>query len=158
MCNFATIRAATRVNAAAAALLLILAYLASCGGSPDQARLEKEFQDMLTGATLVGRFTSSGNDRVHEDRYTVNSVTKLAGGVWTVNARIQYGKNDYTVPVPVRVVWAGDTPVITMTDVGLPGKGSFTARVLFYRGQYAGTWSSDKGSGGQMFGRIEKRP
>jgi hypothetical protein len=137
--------------------LFVLAAV-SCGGSPDQARLEKEFQDMLSGATLVGRFTSSSSDRVHEDRYTVNSVTKLGGGLWTVNARIQYGQNDYTVPVPVRVVWAGDTPMITMTDVGLPGKGSFTARVLFYRGQYAGTWSNEKGVGGQMFGKLEKRP
>lgn len=142
----------------ATSLLIAACCTFSCGGSPDQARLEKEFQDMLTGATLVGKFTSSSNDRIHEDRYTVNSATKLAGGVWTINARIQYGQNDYTVPVPVRVVWAGDTPVITMTDVGLPGKGSFTARVLFYRGQYAGTWSSSKGSGGQMFGKIEKRP
>jgi len=33
--------------------------------------------------------------------------------------------------------------------------GTFTARVVLYRDQYAGTWSGEK-SGGQMFGKIVK--
>jgi len=111
---------------------------------------------MLSGATLVGRFSSFKSDQLRQERYTVGKVSRLAGDTWIINARIQYGENDYTVPVPVTVLWAGDTPVITLTDVGLPGRGKFTARVLFYRGQYAGTWSNDKGSGGEMFGKIER--
>jgi hypothetical protein len=53
------------------------------------------------------------------------------------------------------VKWAGDTPVVTVTDVLVPGIGTFTARVLFYKDQYAGTWRGDD-HGGQMYGRIVK--
>lgn len=139
---------------------MVLALLAAsaCGRPPadERERLAVEFERTLTGATLIGRFTSIGSERIGEDRYTISKVTRLAGGVWLIHARIQYGGNDYSVPVPVKVEWAGDTPVITLTDVGIPGRGTFTARVLFYRGQYAGTWSSSGGHGGQMFGRIER--
>lgn len=110
----------------------------------------------MAGATFAGRFSSNKSDKMSAERYTVSSVTKLAGDLWTINARIQYGSHDVTVPVPMRVLWAGDTPVLTMTDAGIPGMGTFTARVLIYRDQYAGTWSSEKGSGGQLFGRLER--
>lgn len=110
----------------------------------------------MSGSVLSGRFTSNNNDKIHTDRYTISKVSKLAGDVWVFQTRIQYGDHDVNVPVPVKILWAGDTPVITLTDAGIPGLGSFTARVLFYRDEYAGTWSSNKGSGGQMFGRIER--
>lgn len=111
---------------------------------------------MMSGATLSGRFSSFTSGEIREDKYTVGKVSRLTGDTWVINARIQYGSNDYTVPVPVKVLWAGDTPVITLTDLSIPGGGTYTARVLFYRGQYAGTWANNKGGGGQMFGKIEK--
>jgi len=43
--------------------------------------------------------------------------------------------------------------VITLTDLTRPGMGTYTARVLLYRDQYAGTWSGNN-AGGQMFGKI----
>jgi len=54
----------------------------------------------------------------------------------------------------VTIKWAGDTPVIEITDLSLPGMGTYTARVVLYRGQYAGTWSGRGGAGGQLFGKI----
>ncbi len=57
--------------------------------------------------------------------------------------------------LPLTVKWAGDTPVITLTDMMVPGLGTYTARVLFHRGRYAGTWSASD-HGGEMWGRIEK--
>ena len=110
----------------------------------------------MQGATLAGRFSSNKSDRIAEDKYTISSVTKVAGDLWTLNTRIQYGEHDVTVPVPVRVLWAGDTPVLSLTDVGIPGLGTFTARILIYGDQYAGTWASTKGNGGQMFGKVER--
>jgi hypothetical protein len=104
----------------------------------------------------VGKFTSKNRDTLSEDRYTISSAKKLAGDLWSIQTRIQYGERDVTVPVPVKVLWAGDTPVITLTDLTIPGVGTFTSRVLIYRNEYAGTWSSSKGHGGQMFGRIER--
>jgi hypothetical protein len=51
------------------------------------------------------------------------------------------------------VKWAGDTPVISVTNVAFPGLGTYSARVVVYDGQYAGTWGG-KDHGGQMFGKI----
>jgi len=138
--------------------IALLAF--SCGGggnaASEQAKREADFKQLLSNSTLVGYFTSRNASKLSEDRYDIAGVTKLAGDLWTVNARIRHGDTDITVPVPVKVVWASDTPVITLTDATIPGVGTFTARVLFYRGEYAGTWSGGK-HGGQMFGRIEKQ-
>jgi hypothetical protein len=139
-----------------AAVLLIV----SCGKTDtasEQAKREAEFAKMLTGATLAGSFTSGNSNKLSQDRYEISKASKLAGDIWTIQTRIQYGERDVTVPVPVRVVWAGDTPMITLTDVAIPGLGTYTARVVFYRGQYAGMWSGGN-HGGQMFGRIERTP
>lgn len=110
----------------------------------------------MSGATLVGRFSSNSSEKLSGDRYQISNVSRLAGDLWIFQTRIQYGSRDVDVPVPVKILWAGDTPVITLTDATIPGLGSFTARVVIYRDQYAGTWSNSKGHGGQMFGRIER--
>jgi hypothetical protein len=62
------------------------------------------------------------------------------------------------MPMIVPVKWAGDTAVISVTDFGLPGFGTYTARVLIYKDQYAGTWGSSRqgGPGGVMWGKLEK--
>lgn len=133
----------------AAALLLFTACSRQDPAS-EQAKLEREFETMLTNATLVGSF--SVGSRISGDRYKVTKVTHLAGDKWLIHSQI--GKKDISIPVPVTVRWAGDTAVIMLTDVGLPGMSTYSARVLFYRGQYAGTWSSPK-HGGQMWGVIE---
>ena len=49
---------------------------------------------------------------------------------------------------------AGDTPVITLTHVVVPGLGTFTSRVMVYGDRYAGTWQHDK-VGGHLWGHIE---
>jgi hypothetical protein len=137
-----------------AAVLLVASAGCSKSTPPSQAEFEKQFEQMMTGATLVGRSTRLNRDGLSgEEKYVIERVSKLAGETWLIHARIQYGSHDLPVPVPVTVKWAGDTPVITLTDLAIPGMGSYTARVLFYRDQYAGTWSGQKG-GGQMFGKI----
>ncbi len=124
--------------------------------APSQDELERKFAESLTGATLAGHFTVDGrNGAPSEDRYTISKVTKLEGEVWKFDVRIVYGQHDVTLPLPLTVKWAGDTPVITLTDLAIPGLGTYTARVLIYRGQYAGTWSASD-HGGEMWGRIEK--
>lgn len=140
-----------------ACLVVLLSGCRSGPGGGQGRSLEQDFERTMTGATLVGKFSAGSSDKLAEDRYTISKVTRMPGDVWLIHTRIQYGGNDYTVPVPVKVLWAGDTPVISLTDVTIPGHGTFTARVLIYRDQYAGTWSSSKGHGGQMFGRIERK-
>ena len=125
---------------------------------PTQAELEKQFAETMTGATLVGNFTTGEvkpDTKLREERYTISKAEKLKGDYWLISTRIQYGDHDVTLPLPLRVVWSGDTPVITLDDLPVPGMGTFTARVLVFKNQYAGTWSG-KDHGGHLFGRIEK--
>ena len=127
--------------------------------APDRASLEQEFARKLTGATLVGSFTIDGQaaDKApNSERYELESVTKAQGDYWVFVSRIKYGANDVKIPLTLKVVWAGDTPMITLTDFEIPALGTFTARVMFYGDRYAGTWQHGK-VGGHMFGRIEKR-
>jgi hypothetical protein len=141
------------------ALSLLLLTLLGCstggGAESQQGELERNFEESMRNVTLEGHFTVQGSnpDRLREERYVIEKVTKLAGDLWTIQARIQYGEHDVSIPVPVKVLWAGDTPVISLTDVSLPGLGTFSARVLFYRDQYAGTWSHGETRGNQ-FGRL----
>ena len=124
----------------------------------DRATLEQEFASKLTGATLIGSFTIDGQmaDKApNSERYELESVTKAQGDYWVFVSRIKYGSNDVKIPLTLKVVWAGDTPMISLTDFEIPALGTFTARVMFYGDRYAGTWQHGK-VGGHMFGRIEK--
>lgn len=128
--------------------------------SPPQKALspnEQRFQEMLSGVTLTGHFTITGetdSDNLREEKYTITKVSKLSGDYWLFFARVQYGGRDVTAPLKLEVKWADDTPIITLTDLELP-LGTFTARVIIYRGQYAGTWSNNR-VGGHLFGIITK--
>lgn len=148
----------TRLTLVMATLALLLTCTA-CGkkdSAGEVAALEKQFEESLNGVTLVGHFTMGNDTALREEKYTIEKVSKLKDGLWLFNARIQYGKRDVTLPLPLPVKWAGDTPVITLTDLSIPGIGTYTARVMIYRGHYAGTWSG-KNHGGHLFGRIVKK-
>lgn len=125
--------------------------------APSQEELDKQLSETLSGATLVGQFTVTGmNDDkpLAQDRYALGTVKKLPkDDLWSFEARIQYGEHDVKLTLALPVKWAGDTPVISVTNVAFPGLGTYSARVVIYGDQYAGTWSG-KDHGGQMFGRI----
>ncbi|MBM3838556.1 MAG: hypothetical protein FJ398_11440 [Verrucomicrobia bacterium] len=121
---------------------------------PDE--LEARFKATLTKATLSGRWCSikdgqPGPDK--EDKYTILSVTKLTASTWLISARIQYGKVDVVAPIPVQVRWAGDTPVIIVDNVGIPGGNKYSARVMIYDKTYSGTWTGGD-HGGLLHGVI----
>jgi hypothetical protein len=69
--------------------------------------------------------------------------------------RMQFKGKDVSVPLIIPVKWAGDTSVISLTDMTIPGLGTYTARVMIYRDRYAGTWS-DGNHEGHLWGRIER--
>lgn len=127
------------------------------GASPNRAALERQFADTMSGATLIGSFTVAGreNGQPREERYEIERASKLEHDYWLFVARIQYGQTDLKVPITLKVFWAGDTPVITLTDLTIPGLGTFTARVMVYGDRYAGTWQHGK-VGGHLWGRIEQ--
>ncbi len=120
---------------------------------------EKAFSEMLTGVDLVGSFTVDGQaGSPKQDRYSITKAVKVKGNTWMIHARIKYGEVDLTVPVPVKIDWAGKTPVLSVADLKIPGLGSeFGSSILFQGNRYAGTWEHGK-VGGHMWGRIEKTP
>ncbi len=126
--------------------------------APAQEELEKKFKEALTDAVLTGRWRLVKDGKLgeeKEEKYTITSAAKAGAELWIILARIQYGGKDVTLPVPVTVKWAGDTPVISITNAGLPGLGTYTARVLIYEGIYTGTWSASD-HGGTLAGTIAK--
>ena len=139
---------------------ILLFLLNGCARKPSvdfQADLEQKFQQMMSGVTLIGHSASLKDESVAgEEKYVIEKVSKLGGETWLFHARIQYGSHDVPVPLPVNIKWAGDTPVITINNLTIPGLGTYTARVLLYQDQYAGTWSS-KDHGGQLFGKIVRQ-
>jgi hypothetical protein len=145
---------------------LALAYLSAVPrvlaadepAAPKQAELEAKFTATMSHAVMRGGFTLGEikpDQALKEDKYTLGEVKKLDSGKWLFSTRIQYGDHDVTVPLILDVVWAGDTPVITLTKFTVPGLGMFTARVLVYGDQYAGTWDGGD-HGGHLFGVIER--
>ena len=126
----------------------------------DQAALEKKFSDDLSGVVFAGNYsvTAAGKETPSQmEKYTINRVSKVKDkeDSWLFVTRIQYGKTDLEVPLALQVKWAGDTPVITLTNMTIPALGTFTARVMIYGDRYAGTWQHGK-TGGHLWGRIEK--
>ena len=125
------------------------------------AELEIGFEGSLSGCVFRGYFTLRGQEQakgLKEEKYTITSVKKLPGDddLWVFNVRIQYGDHDVALPLTLLVKWAGDTPIITLTDMLIPGLGKFTSRVIVYRGQYSGTWDGGGDHAGHLFGKIEK--
>lgn len=140
--------------------LLMVALLLSAAGAADDDKQQryKQLEALLTGATLTGNFTVTGKDMMDlpKEEYTILSATKVdEGEYWLLKARIKYGGKDVTVPMPIEILWAGKTPVMTLDNLTIPGLGTFSARVVLHDDKYAGTWQHDK-VGGHLFGTITK--
>ena len=120
--------------------------------------LERAFAERMHNVALVGFFTVEGREddaQRHPERYEITSVVKIDAANWRFDARIIFGNTDVTLPVTVPIVWAGDTPMISITDFTIPPLGSFTVRLIFYDDRYAGSWQHGA-TGGLMFGTIQK--
>ena len=134
------------------------AAAAEPSGAADLNEREQAFADRMAGAALVGTFSIDGQDDAtpKPERYEITGASKVEDENWLIHARIVFGEIDAVVPVPVQMHWAGDTPVLSVTDLELPLVGSeFSARVLFDGDRYAGTWAHGQ-VGGHMWGMIEK--
>ena len=141
------------ISLLAASLLVTTTFAAD----DDKAARYKKLETLLTGAKLTGNFTITGKDKdFPKEEYTILSAEKAEEGeFWLLRARIKYGGKDTTVPVPIEILWAGKTPVMTLDNLTLPGLGTFSARVVLHDDKYAGTWQHDK-VGGHLFGTISR--
>ena len=130
----------------------------SAQAPPTQTELNEKLAKYLTHSRWTGKFTVIGkNADPQEEFYEIIEANKAEeGDDWNLITRIKYGGQDVTLPLPpIEIKWAGETPVITVDRVTIPGMGTFDARVIIRQGKYAGVWSHDD-VGGHLFGKIEK--
>jgi hypothetical protein len=122
---------------------------------------EERFKTLFTKATLSGRWARIKDGVLGEersgDKYTIISVVKRDGDNWTVNAKMKYGEKELIIPVPVRMKFSGDIAVLMVEDLGIPGGGTYTARLLIFERTYSGTWKDQRG-GGMLYGTIANEP
>ena len=124
-----------------------------------QEKREKAFTEMLSNVELIGTYTQTGAGKEKEqERYTIYRVAKIPGQkyLWRFDVRMQFGSVDLRIPLPLTVRWAQDTPVVILDDTKIPGLGTFSAKVLFDKTRYAGTWQHGS-EGGHLFGKIIKK-
>ena len=111
---------------------------------PTQDELEAKFIATMNKATMTGRWCLVQDGKLtpeREEKYTIVGARKLEGDSWMIGSKMNYGGREMIMPIPVKVKWAGDTPVITVDNLKIPGGGTYSARVLVYEHTYAGTWS-----------------
>lgn len=122
----------------------------------DQESREANLAAYLSGCKFVGTFTIDGKEDVggKVEEYTISKCEKLPEtDMFRMTARIKYGDVDNELPLDIKILWSGRTPVITLDSFWIPGMGTFGARVLIHSDRYAGTWQHDA-VGGHMFGKI----
>jgi len=129
---------------------------AESGQKPAEARTEaiRRFTRQLSGSSLVGQFTiddAPAGKAMKPDRYQLATVNHTGGDTFL----FVYVHKGVPIPLSLKVLWAGNTPVITLDDFTIIGMGTFSARVMFHGNRYAGTWQHGK-KGGLMFGTIEE--
>ena len=137
-------------------VMLVWVFCAGLALADDKER-NVALEKALTGTKFSGVFTIDGKEGVSaREEYTILSVKKVEqSDLWVFKARIKYGKQDITLPVPVPIKWAGKTPVIEMDNLKIPLLGTFSAHIVIDDGKYAGTWKHGK-FGCHMFGSIVK--
>jgi hypothetical protein len=126
---------------------------------PAADALEAKFKAAMTDVIMSGRWVPLKNGALgaeKEDKYAIVSVEKVSGNDWVINARMR----NAVMPIPVKVMWAGDTAVIIVDNLQMPGAGNYggtaySARVMIYENTYAGTWSGGD-HGGLLSGIITK--
>ena len=118
--------------------------------------LERDFTERMENVVLVGHFTIEGRDTGggSPERYEITRAVKVGDDRWRFDVHMVYGSVDVTLPLVVPIAWAGDTPMVTITDFTIPTLGTFTARVFFYDDRYGGSWQHGQ-FGGLMYGEIE---
>ena len=124
---------------------------------PLPADPEERFKALFTKAYLSGRWAplkegALGEERTG-DKYNIVSVVKGSGDNWTVNAKMKYRDQELVMPIPVQMKFVGDTAILTVDNLAIPGGGTYTARLLIYERTYSGTWRGQRG-GGMLYGTI----
>jgi hypothetical protein len=89
------------------------------------AELEGKFVATMSKATMTGRWCLIQDGALtpeKEEKYTILGARKLEGDSWMIGTKMNYGGREIIAPIPVKVQWAGDTPVIIVEKMTVPGE------------------------------------
>jgi hypothetical protein len=130
---------------------------ASSGQKPLPVDPEERFKVLFTKSYLSGRWAPLKNgtlgDERSGDKYNIVSAVKGKGDNWIVNAGLKYRDKEIVLPIPVQMKFAGDVAILEVNNLGIPGGGTYSARLLIYERTYSGTWKGPRG-GGMLYGTI----
>jgi hypothetical protein len=130
---------------------------ASAESAAAPADAEERFKALLTDAFLSGRWAPLKDGQLGEeksgDKYHIVSATKSNGDNWIISAKLKYHDQEFVMPIPVQMKFAGDTAIMVVDKLAIPNGGTYSARLLFYERTYSGTWSGAHG-GGMLYGVI----
>jgi hypothetical protein len=138
---------------------LLLFFAATSQSDPPKLSAEDKLKALFANSVVDTRWCTTKNGKMsdeYQDLYRISGAKKTGADRWTVDAVVAVLGRDVTVPVPVRLTWAGETPVVTLEQASIPGFGKYSARVLVFQNTFAGVWSAN-GRSGMIHGTIEKR-
>lgn len=140
---------------AVALLFVVFNTMPNAAAAADQKARFAKFEKAMSGVRLTGFFTMAGRAVAPaKEEYNIISVKKVGDGdFWLFRARM--GRKGRVIPMPLPVKWLGDTPVISMEKLTIPGLGTFSAHVVLDGDQYAGTWTHGSARG-HLYGAIER--
>lgn len=139
----------------ALSLVLLLPFL-SAAEQPDdsaaalQAQRDAAFAEMVADSTWESSWHAKGEDGLDEggqNRYRIIRAQKVNGDDWIILGEFELQGKQVRLPLPAKVFWADDTPVLSMTGLPLPGEPLFTVRILFKGDMFSGVFQSNQLSG-----------
>jgi hypothetical protein len=130
---------------------------ATVSQKPLPADPEERFKFLFTKSYLSGRWAPLKDGALGEertgDKYQIVSVAKGSGENWVVNAKLKYRDQEIVLPFPVRMKFDGDTAILIVDELMIPGGGTYSARLMIYERTYSGSWKGQRG-GGMLYGTI----
>ncbi|MGH9335571.1 MAG: hypothetical protein ACRD21_17690, partial [Vicinamibacteria bacterium] len=102
-------------------MVLLALSLVGCSSDPSsdpEAERDRKFEEMMSNASLVGQSTSFDEEGITgAEEYVIEKVSRIAGDRWLFQTTMKLGYREVPVPIPITILWAGETPVITLTDL-----------------------------------------
>ena len=126
-------------------------------GKPLPAGPEERFVALFTKAILAGRWAPLKDGQLGEekagDKYHIVGVTKGKDDKWVIHAKLKYREQEFVMPIPVTVKFAGDTTILVVDNLTMAYGGIYSARLLIHEQTYSGSWSGGR-AGGMLYGVI----
>jgi len=119
------------------------------------------FAAMLEEAVLEGTWAPLGGGAPptegKPDSYRVARAVPKGDDRWDIVWRVRRQGQEFEVPIPAIVKFAGDSAVLILDSVPVGDGKVWSARVLFHDDTYHGRWWGEDGKAGTVNGAIRRQ-